>query len=303
MSRSILVVIAVVLLSGRALATEIDMRCPRLDDAQGVELMARARLTLRAMPSPPAMIRVVCDATRASVVWSGPPEQRLPVDERRGLVEGVLAALERLAAPSRAPAVSASASASASMVDVAPVGPRARDPLAPLSPGGLGLAAMAEPGLGRTGLGTGGRLDIGVGLGSLVPTASEQLLGGVGGDVSSLCFTTALGVGWGAPWYADRHFGANALAGIEWLSHSSTRQVADSFVLDLGARAALPAGPFSYFAGLDARFRAAPEIMGEPVGLSFPRVSLMLSLGAVLLVDPGDARASDRSADGVPVSR
>ncbi len=298
-----LVLFAIVLASSRAAATQVDARCSRIAPEDRPELVARARLTLRAVQSPPAEVRVECDAAHAVVVWVGPPEERLAVDERDGLVEGVLAALERRAA---APPRAASSrddgepvSDPVSAVVTPTGGSGAPDVLAPLSPGGLGLAAMAASWSRRAGVGTGGRLDVGVGLGHVVPTASEQLQAGVGGDVAPVCFTTAIGVGAGAPWYADRHFGASALVGVEWLSNAGTRQIAASAVLDLGLRAASARGPFAYWVGADARLRAAPEAFGDPVNIQLPRLSLLVSVGAVLLVDPRRARPSAHRRDGV----
>lgn len=285
------VLLVVVLASSRAAATQIDTACPRLGADQVPELAARARLTLRTTSTPPARVSVECDATHAQVVWDGPPVERLAVDERDGLVEGVLQVLERRARGKRRsePAPVAAPVADAPDLDASPPvpsrAPGSRWRRTPPSPGGFGLAASSATWTRRAGTGVGGRLDVGVGLGALVPAASEQLLGGIGGDISLWSFTTALGVAWGAPWDARRHFGASALVGFEWFSGPG-RQSESTPMLDLGVRAATVAGPLAYWVGIDARARAAPETLGDPVNVELPRVSASLSIGAVLLVDP-----------------
>jgi hypothetical protein len=277
----------------RALTIRID--CSRVSARQRPELSARMRLTLAGLGQGPRAVSVECDAERAWIVWQGAHEERLAVDERRGLVEGVLAALEARAragaepAPEPTPPLPAGKPAAAPPPKPAspppPAAAKAVAPAtskrhaAPLESGGIGLGATAEP-WGSAGAGFGGRLDVGLGLGPLVAVASEQLRAGSLRATSELTFSTLLGAAWGAPWSGRAHFGVDAAAGLEWFRADNTDS---SAIFDVGARAAWPTGTVAWWIGADARLRAHQEASAPELSVELPRVTAVLSIGAVLL--------------------
>lgn len=254
------------------------------------------RLTLAGLREAPSAVSVECDAEHAWIVWQGARSERLSVDERSGLVEGVLAALEAraraapsapaakpLPSPAAKPAVLAPSRAASKPVAIASVAPRPpKRRTAPLGSGGVGLGASAEP-WGTAGAGFGGRLDVGLGVGALVGVASEQVRAGSLRSNSELTFSTLLGAAWGAPWRATAHFGFGAAAGLEWFH---TQRTDSSAIFDVGARAAWPTGPVAWWIGADARLRAHRESSGAPLSIVLPRLTAVLSLGVVLLAHP-----------------
>lgn len=286
-----------------ARALTLSLSCSRLSRRQRSELSARVRLTLAGLREAPRALSVECDAQHAWIVWRGARSERLDVDERSGLVEGVLAALEARArsGPSRpakkpsgakpaappgarpvAPAPSRRAAQPARATSMAPT--QSRPPSAPLEGGGVGLGASGEL-WGAAGVAVGGRLDVGLGFGPLVGVASEQLCARTESVTTELTFSTLAGVAWGAPWQGRAHFGFDVLAGLEWFHTGSTDS---SAIFDVGARAGWPTGDVVWWVGADARLRAHRESSGEPLSLVLPRVSAALSLGVVLLAHPAD---------------
>src|SRR5690606_23212725 len=148
------------------------------------ELRARMRLAVRsAAGGSPFAVRLECTDRDATLVWVAAFEERIPVDESSGLIEGTLDAIDRRLSvrdPKPRP----------------PPPPRPEPPPEPPPPPrrggvGLGLALEFAPITG------GPRLDFGIPIGPLNVVAMQSLrrapsdtwlVGGEGG------------LGWGAPY-------------------------------------------------------------------------------------------------------
>jgi hypothetical protein len=286
-----------------ASAAGIDVRCARLSRAQVEELEARARLALAAHPKPDLVpLAVVCDPRRA---WLETPARptTVPIDEREGLVEGALAALESLSlAPPPAPPppgpTEPSGSTSAPPTTeraaaLAPPTPAPTEPSAPRSPvprefaGGIGLAACSEPWPDGSGVSLGPRLDVALHVGGpLAALASESVRFAVapGGGPSTSLVDVQAGVAWGAPFASRRAVGFVLLVGLERFAASSSDDALRSAdvwtaAASLGARASVRAGPLELWLGLDAIARATQAETPEPVRARLPRFGGALSVG------------------------
>jgi hypothetical protein len=278
------------LAAGVVSAAGIDVRCARLSRREIDELDARARLALAAHPKPELLpLAIVCDSHRAWLETAAGPNP-VPIDEREGIVEGALAALESLmqpppAAPSPAPPTPLPPPASppsSSLETSTPSSPPAR-----ASTGGIGLAATSEPWAEAGGASLGPRLDIALPVGgAFAAVASESVrfaLAPGSGPATSLV-DVQVGAAWGAPYASRRTVGFAMLVGMERFAASSSDdklRSADVWTAaaSLGARAAVRAGPFEWWLGLDAVLRATRPETPDPVHAVLPRVGAALTIG------------------------
>jgi len=294
----------VLLVSGVARATEIDVDCPRLDARGADEVRARAKLVLRATDTPPRSLLIACDVERAWIVWDGPPLELLQVPTRDNVVEATLDALDARLRKGPTPAASAAASVGEqpSTPPVAPrtpaptahetptFGPRTRDPVEPRPVaarpiGGLGLGVAAEYFTSPMTPAAGPRLDIGVGWNELSLALFESArFGSVREEGRTFFYDVAAGVGWGAPYAHDMPLGAVLASGVEWFNIGS--HTATTGISTLGLRGAIEIGALSLMLGVDGRFRYAPQYFGETVDVRLPRFSVMTVVEGVLLVQP-----------------
>jgi hypothetical protein len=277
------------LAAGFVSAAGIDVRCARLSRREIDELDARARLALAAHPKSELLpLAVVCDSDRA---WLETPARssHVSIDEREGIVEGALAALESLnqpppaaLAPSPPPPRGPSPPDPAPAETSAPPSPHPR-----ASSGGIGLGATSEPWPEGGGASLGPRLDIALPVGgAFAAVASESVrfaLAPGSGPATSLV-DVQVGAAWGAPYASRRTVGFAVLVGMERFAASSSDdklRSADVWTAtaSLGARAAVRAGPLEWWLGLDAVLRATPVETPDPVHARLPRVGAALSLG------------------------
>jgi hypothetical protein len=243
-------------------------------------------------------IVVACDADHAWLEVRSQLEKPA-IDERSGLVEGALVAIDNLSKVSP-PAPSASTAPARPPVPATPTPTQTATPTAPENapptapaiapahpaPGGIGLGAASEawPNAGDVGLGP--KLDVALPLhGAFALVASEGVRFGVAPDQgpSTSLVDVGAGLAWGAPYAPRRVIGFAALVGVERFGASPSSEKlrsADAWTGfgSLGVRAATRAGPFEVCVGIDAVARAASLETPDPVRASVPRVGAVLSI-------------------------
>ena len=279
---------ALVFLARAAEGAELRVDCARLGPTETEELSARARLTLDAsLPGrAPELVEVRCDPGRAWIRWVGPPVEELGIDERAGLVEGALDALDQRA--HRAPETErlAEAGAEPSVAEPASSVSRTRPPRRRAWAGGVGLGVSVDPRPAALGP----ELDLGIGARGLSGVASQALRAGV--ESKTLIFDVRVGLAWGAPYAPGHWWGVVLLGGTEGLAYvghrrdTNAKSTATSLTFGLGLRAATELGRWSIWAGLDGAWRVRPLELGAPYDLSLPRLHALLTLGALWLADP-----------------
>jgi hypothetical protein len=265
-----------------AAAQPVVVTCERLEAEQASELKARMRLALRSAPrgARPLSIRVECDGDSgpARLIWEGAFREPLRIDEGEGLIEGALLALEqRLAEPPT------------SRPERAPPGPPEK-PEPPARAGGIGAGIRFEPIRGPVYYGP--RIDFGIpvgpvaliGLASIRTAPKDTVL--VGGE---------LGLGLGAPYFADWNLGLAATMGLEALSAISASGGPESSrwdsaaVVSLGPRAAWTLDRTTFWAGIDWRPRLSTVSIDSP-RVELGNSSVGISLGLVFGLDLADPR-------------
>jgi hypothetical protein len=292
-----------------AQSTRIELACARLTPAQSDELIARARLLLGASTrATPRSLSVECDAGAALLRWRNDADEKIPIDEEGGLLEGALDAIERRLAEEELPHTLDSVlldemrpppRPEPSRLEVPTFDPpRRRRRLPPA------FEVRRRPGVGGLGLGLviagapeplavtyGPRLDIAAGSGSWALVLSESFHVGAGASFNTLIFDLRAGVAYGAPFVGSMRFGAVLLGGYEWLSAygesdgPNSLQTASTPTLGLGLRAAETVGKTAFWGGVDGTYRFDPERIGAPFDVSLDRGSVAFSAGVVLLVD------------------
>jgi len=292
-----------------AQSTSIELACTRLTPAQSDELVARARLLLGASTrATPRALVVECDGTSAVLRWRNDEDEKIPIDEEAGLLEGALDAIERRLAEEELPHTLDSAlldqtrpprRPEPSRLEVPTFDPpRRRRRLPPAvevrrrpGVGGLGLALVLASAPDPLELTYGPRLDIAAGSGSWALVLSEGFQLGAGPSFNTLIFDLRAGVAYGAPFVSAMHFGAALLGGYEWLSAygesdgPNSLQTASSPTLTFGLRGAQQAGKTALWCGIEGIYRFEPEAIGAPFDVSLARTSLAFSAGVLLLVD------------------
>jgi hypothetical protein len=302
-----------------ASASEVKFQCERLSPAQAEELAARMRILLHAADpeKAPRTVTLVCEPGGSHLDWQGPPNERVPVDDQAGLVEGALDALEsRLAQtraareseppPKSAPPAGGPPATKPSPLELPPgLGgvesphdaaakprPASRSPAV----GGLDLGVSFEPLPQPLGLAIGPRLHVGVGTGALAIVLGETLRLETGAPFNALLFDVQGGVSLGAPYAPDYRVGAVLLAGWEWLSAFGEGAGPDGLQTDssptlcLGLRTSLRLGAYSPWLGVDAIYRIDPPSLGAPFAAHTERVSVLGSIGLLLLVESSRRR-------------
>ncbi len=276
-----------------AQASEVEIRCARLDQEQQIELRARVQLTLHAVPDPPHRVGVECSAEEAWVVWEAAAVERWTVDESRGVVEGVLDLLEQHLnrdegrdAP-QVPSVTPPTGETLALTHDPE--PRFESPpppdrrLRPLPAGGVALGLDAEP--RRDSAALGARLSLGAGFADLAVVATEAVRFGTR-DGSHL-FDSRVGCGWGAPFAAGRAVGVELFGGVQGLAGagrevSTPGQRTDSALLVGGAlRLAEPRGALAPQLSADLVWRAHRLRLDEPYDVSLSRWQVGVTLGVV----------------------
>jgi len=308
------VAMAVLLLAFSLGATELTAACQRLTPARERELNARARLLILsqssdARPRAPELVHVGCNTSRAWLVWDG-TSQPTAIDERHGLIEGVLVAIEhRLAQASREPTPvrdiqpdATSAPDGATDVDSGRAREAARADTSAsdwdieahhrqTGTGGLGLGFGAEPWPSPATQGLGPRFDLGVGAAGFAFHMIEAVRFGAAGEYALAQFETQLGANYGAPFRATDRWGAGLALGRDWWT--TTTDVPDvqtdaSWLATARLQVAQHFGPVSTWLGPELRFRFNPPRLPPPVAAHLARWSVSLTLGCVYLVDAGD---------------
>jgi hypothetical protein len=300
-------------------AAEVNFRCDRLSPAQIEELAARMRILLRAVDpdKAPRTVTLVCDAAGNRLEWQGPPDEKLPVDDQPGLVEGALDALESRLTQTKSQEKSEAASppskpaagpppTPASPLELPPglggsEGPRDRAQRAPpkrrpAAVGGLDLGMTFESLPEPLGAALGPRLHVGVGTGALAVVLGETLRLDTEAPFNALLFDVQAGVSLGAPYAPDYRVGAALLVGWEWLSAfgegegPNSLQTDSSPTLSLGVRGSLRSGVYSPWLGIDGIYRIDPPSLGAPFAAHTQPLSVMVSIGVVLLVESSRRR-------------
>jgi hypothetical protein len=294
-----------------ALAQRVTRECPQLSDARWQELEARLRVLLGVHGRPDLGVELRCGAAAPEVVLSDEGAvTRLPL-ENGELVEVTLAAVEAELARSRAlptdvapetpetpdtpaaapapPRDARSASPRTATPKVSPPTPAARRPSPeresplPVLSGGIGLGLGVET-WGSEWPALGPRLHLALGHADVCVVAVEALGFGRLERHDALTFSTELGAAWGAPYAPLRAFGAQLLLGHEWLSASENAaaptQTSGVWSVSLGARAAVPVAPVSFFVGPDFRVRLGKNELGPPLAVGLPAYSLLVQAGA-----------------------
>jgi hypothetical protein len=271
-------------------AVVLTVNCRRFSVGEADELSARARLALGATSQPgPAEIEFGCDLDRAWIRWVGPPLEELPIDERWGVLEGALEALEQrvrqLSATDPRPALTRpepKAPTGSEGVALPRVERRSRPPMAaPWSAGGVGLGIALDPvpwaigpelAVGIGGLGWAGTLEQGV----------RALL-----HHPAIVYALSIGLGYGAPWARGHAWGAAAFAGVESLAYTgkesseNLRRTAVSATFGGAIRSALAVGRWRLWTGLMAGWRARPLELAKPYDISLPRMRAVLVVGGL----------------------
>lgn len=294
--------------SAAELAVTID--CERFDAEQREELDARVRLLVHGTPPPtPGVVAVSCDDATSSVTLNFVDHVRTgPVPSEGNAIENVLTTIEALLDEppgARDPRPSAAGSTIADRESApAPPEPATLPPIAEASGtrpdeprakaaasrtiGGAGLGVSVEPWPDPAGVAGGPRLDVAWGVGSWAATSFESLRFGSTPDARLLAFDALVGVAWGAP-FAPQHAGAVLALGGEWFSavaaaEPTGQRTASTFVVDFGLRWGETLGPAALWLGADARFRARPPELPEPILASLSRWTAIVSLGVALTV-------------------
>lgn len=266
-----------------ASAQPVVVTCERLEAEQAAELKARMRLALRSAPrgARPTSIRVECegDSGPARLVWEGAFREQLAIDQRDGLIEGALIALEsRLAQPpsERPP-------------EAPPEAPAAKAKR-PGRAGGIGAGIRFEPIRGP--IYHGPRLDFGVPMGpvALIALASIRTA-----PKDTVLAGGELGLGLGAPYFADWNLGLAATIGLEALSATSARGGPESSrwetaaVVSVGPRGAWTFDRTTFWAGIDWRPRLSTLAIEDP-RVELGENSVGISLGILFGLDLSDRR-------------
>lgn len=289
----------------------VSIHCVRFDSEQRQELDARVRLLVHGAPAPtPASVLVSCEGAASSVTLHFIDQERTQTVPIGGdPIEGVLSTVERLLGErpaSSEPRTSASETSAANRERTSP--PPSKDPKPlPIAEatvthadepppkagpsrtiGGAGLGVSVEPWPDPAGVAGGPRLDFAWGAGSWAATSFESLRFGSTPDARLLAFDALVGVAWGAPFAAQRPGAVLALGG-EWFSAAASaeptgQRTASTFIVDFGLRWGETLGPGVLWLGADARFRARPPELPEPVLASLSRWSVIVSLGGALTV-------------------
>lgn len=274
---------------GAAQDTALAVRCARLDEDAAAELRARVRLTLAAAVAPPAGIVVECDALSATLVWQGPPEERLPVVEQAGLVEGVIAAIEQrldvvVPAP-RVPDAPPAPLPSPRGIEAGESLALEREPEPPPEPpartrerrperlaGGLLVGADLEPRSDSAAYGP--HLELGAGARGVAVLALQSFR--VDPTLATNLFDTRLGVGWGAPFAGERWLGATVFVGVQGLSGVGRRVTApgrsadSTAILGLGLRTGIGGETLAFVGGADLVWRARTLSLDAPYDVRLP---------------------------------
>ncbi len=283
--RSLLAALALSALALPARATRLEIECARLTPEERDELAARGQLLIGSSrrDQSPERIAIACDEEGAWLDCSRPTcMDRLAIDERAGLLEGALDALEQLFVELRRAGARDGGDDGPSF-EANPRSSRNE------TPGGVGLGVMAEIVPDR-GLALGPRLDIGFGAGAFSGFATEGFRIVTSGGDGLMLIDTQLGLAWGAPFAPAFDFGVGAAVGIEWLTTStaggdaSAGNTDESVIGSLSARGRLRIGAAALWLGADLRARAAPQSLGSPVDVELPPVSVLVSAGALWLV-------------------
>jgi hypothetical protein len=283
-----LIAAALVFLARTAEGAKLRVDCARLGPAETEELSARARLTLDAnLPEQaPELVEVLCDPERAWIRWVGPPVEELGIDERAGLVEGALDALDRRA--HRVPQTQRpeQKGPEPSVVEPPSGAPRSRPRPRRGWAGGVGAAVSVDP----MPVALGPELTLGIGASGLSGVASQALRAGL--ESNTLIFEVRVGLAWGAPYAPGRWWGVLLLGGTEGLAYvghrrdTNAKSSATTPTLGLGLRAATGLGRCSIWVGLDGAWRVRPLELGAPYDLSLPRLHALLTLGVLWLAEP-----------------
>jgi hypothetical protein len=103
---------------------------------------------------------------------------------------------------------------------------------------------------------------------------------------------TEVGFAWGAPYAAQKRFGALLMTGAEWFAgvgpggSPNANLASVAWLTTLGARwTATRTGPLALWVGLDGRGRFARQRIGSPLNYSLFPVNLLLVVGGFVLVD------------------
>lgn len=269
----------------RAGTPELELECARLSDAERDELSARGRLTLASAGlAAPKRVVLHCDERSAWLEWRAPDSERVEVDQRQGLVEGVLSAIDaRLARRPRAADRRVAERAAPAPVSVpAPAAERRAN-------GGLGLGVSWQPWSDPRLGGVGPRLDLAVRAGPLLLVATEVARFGLSRSsdgASVVQFASDVGALWGAPFDAASGIGLRAALGEEWLlAATRTDQTAASPSAALEVLGAVRAGAFAPWFGVEGRARLHALSFAAPVEASVPALTLSVSLGVLWLAD------------------
>ncbi len=270
-------------------AQTVEIWCPRISADDAMELVARAKLALRALPPPPRAVVVGCDDAAAALIWDGPPLERRTIDESSGLVEGALEAIETRAREGRRtePKPDPRPSRAETPPDFAK--PRLAVREIEEEIGGVGLRFVLEPSPEDTAL-VGPHFDVGVGLGrsSFVVALNEGARFALA-DTSIQVITLSGGIAWGAPYVPKHWFGAALLGGAEWVfsSDRTSRGGPTSAILMPGVRAAVNTHATAFWFGVDALLRSRDPSLGGTQAFELSQATVLVSLGGVLLVRSG----------------
>jgi len=288
----------------------VTIHCERFDAPQRQELDARVRLLVHgARPPTPVSVAIACEDAASVSLQFVDHVRTQPVPLEGDPVEGVLSTIEALLrerpSPSEplpnaaeasvttqeskrsSPPEDAELSVIAEASDFPPGAPPTKAGPSPTI-GGVGLGVSVEPWPAPAGVAGGPRLDFAWGAGSWAATSFESLRFGSTPDARLLAFDALVGVAWGAPFAAQRPGAVLALGG-EWFSAAASaeptgQRTASTFIVDFGLRWGETLGPGVLWLGADARFRARPPELPEPVLASLSRWSVIVSLGGALTV-------------------
>jgi hypothetical protein len=283
-------------------AATIDVRCPGMPLSVEEDLFARATRLLADAGMPWLSLGLECDPTGAWLIWVD--GTRAPIDQSRGIVQGVLEAIQNRIAADRyppappvgvhpppqtaAPGYDSDRAALPRDDDNARKSPPAETGLDKHgTEGGLGLATVAQFWSGGS-FGVGPRLDVSVGPpGKFAVLLGEQALFGTGSQGSgAVVFDFQVGGAYGAPFKTRTGFGAIAMLGAERISatHDNASNGLNAWTVtgNLGARGSLAVNTINVWLGADLLVRSSDFQTGGPSAVSIPSASFVLSLGCFL---------------------
>lgn len=295
---------------------EIRLECARIRRDAVDELIARAQLswlTLREgaqqKDDPKAILVLRCGTVSASwrVLFGERPATDLAIGESAGLLEGAIAALENYSSRTSSPTDTQPAPAieppapepdapasgglpceddpeccpkgAACAVKTTPVPPPPRPTVLP-SAGGAGLGLGLEV-VGDNIGAIGPRLDFGVTLPAPLYVVSTETIRFVPGvDLAMLKLEG--GLGWGAPYATGQSVGGVLMGGASWLFRPGDATVsAFSPAITAGVRSTWGES-VAWWLGIDATWRTGDVRLGDDVGHTASRVTVVVSFGGLL---------------------